>query len=196
VDVSGYLRGGDPSMAGAFGAVTPTRIADSRVPLQLSGALPGRGTAQLQINGRGDVPATGVAAVVLNVTAVSPTDAGYLTVWPSGIARTTTSNLNFQAAQTIANTVVVPVGCLDSAGKISIFNGSAGTVQVVVDVSGYILFGAPSPRDRRTAAHPGGPWAAPRSPPAAAPRTRWGSELAGGEPAIGQGRRPSFIRGG
>ena len=36
-------------------------------------------TAQLQINGRGGVPATGVAAVVLNVTAVSPTDVGYLT---------------------------------------------------------------------------------------------------------------------
>ncbi len=144
VDVSGYLRGGTPSMAGAVVAVNPTRIADSRIPFTLAGALSGLGTAQLQISGQGPVPATGVAAVVLNVTAVTPTTAGYLTVWPSGIPRTDTSNLNFQAGQTIASTVVVPVGSIDAvgaAGKISIFNGSPGTVQVVVDVAGYILFG-------------------------------------------------------
>lgn len=89
------------------------------------------------------MPATGVAAVVLNVTAVAPTTAGFLTVWPSGIPRTDTSNLNFQAGQTIACTVVVSVGSIDTvdaAGKINIFEGSGGTVQIVVDVTGYILF--------------------------------------------------------
>ena len=148
VDVSGYLRGGTPSLAGAVVAVTPTRIADSRIPLKLPGALTGLGSAQLQISGQGPVPATGVAAVVLNVTAVTPTNAGFLTVWPSGIPRTDTSNLNFQAGQTIASTVVVPVGSIDAvgaAGKISIFNGSGGPVQIVVDVTGYILFGGAEP---------------------------------------------------
>ena len=148
VDVSGYLRGGNPSKAGAFGAVTPTRIADSRTPLQLVGALGGSGTAELQISGQGPLPATGVAAVVLNVTAVSPTGGGYLTVWPSGIPRTATSSLNFQAGQTIASTVVVPVGSINTvgtAGKISIFNGSTGAVHVVVDVAGYILFNGAEP---------------------------------------------------
>ena len=151
VDVSGYLLGGSPAMAGAFASVTPARIADSRANLQLQGAVPGYGVAQLQINGRGGLPATGVAAVVLTVTAVSPTDAGYLTVWPAGIARTATSNLNFVAGQTIPNTVIVPVSSIDTGGpgdtvgKISIFNGSAGPVQVAVDVTGYILFAGAEP---------------------------------------------------
>ena len=145
VDVSGYFRQGSPELAGAFASVTPTRIADSRAGLQLDGALPGLGTAELQITGRGGLPLTGVAAVVLNVTAVFPTNAGYLTVWPAGIARTTTSNLNFQAGQTIPNTVIVPVGALDSAGRVSIFNGSAGPMDLVVDVAGYILIGAAVP---------------------------------------------------
>lgn len=150
VDVSGYLRGGTPSLAGAVVAVSPTRIADSRTPFKLAGTLTGWSTAPLQITGQGQgqVPATGVAAVVLNVTAVAPTTAGVLTVWPSGIPRTDTPNLNFQAGPTIACTVVVTVGSIDTvdaAGKINIFDGSGGAVQIVVDVTGYILFGGAEP---------------------------------------------------
>jgi hypothetical protein len=36
-------------------------------------------------------------------------------VWPFGIGKTNTSNLNFQAGQNIPNTVIVPVG---TGGKI------------------------------------------------------------------------------
>lgn len=53
VDVSGYLSGGTPSLAGAVVAVTPTRIADSRIPFKLAGPLTGWSTAPLQITGRG-----------------------------------------------------------------------------------------------------------------------------------------------
>ena len=52
-----------------------------------------------------------------------------------------TSNLNFQAGQNIPNLVVVPVG---ADGKIQLFNGSTGTVQLLADVTGYILGSAPS----------------------------------------------------
>lgn len=69
------------------------------------------------------------------MTAVAPQTAGYVTVWPSGIARTNTSTLNLQAGQTIPNTVVVPVG---ADGKIQLFNGSGADIHLVVDVSGYI----------------------------------------------------------
>ena len=75
----------------------------------------------------------------------SPTDPGLLTAWPRGIVRTDTSNLNFQAGQTIPDMVIVPVGSFDSAGKISIYNGSPGPVHVVVDVAGDILFGGAGP---------------------------------------------------
>ena len=94
----------------------------------------------MQVTGKGGVPATGVASVVLNVTVVTPQTAGYITVWPSGIAKTNTSNLNFQAGQNIPNTVIVPVG---TDGKIQLFNGSAGTTHLLVDVTGYTIAGPP-----------------------------------------------------
>jgi len=62
-------------------------------------------------------------------------------VWPSGTSRQVTSNLNFQAGQNIPNLVVVPVG---ADGKIQLYNGSPGTVQLVADVTGYIIGTAPS----------------------------------------------------
>ena len=100
-----------------------------------------RGTASLQVTGKGGVPATGVSAVVVNVAVVTPAVAGYLTVFPSGTTRQDTSSLNFQAGQNIPNLVVVPVG---ADGKIALFNGSTGTVQLLADVTGYILGGTPT----------------------------------------------------
>jgi hypothetical protein len=82
-----------------------------------------------------------VAAVLVNVTAVWPSGSGYLTVWPSGVSGPGTSSLNFWTGQTVSNTAIIPVG---SDGKIQVFNGSPGPVQVVVDVSGYTVAGAPA----------------------------------------------------
>jgi hypothetical protein len=72
-------------------------------------------------------------AVVLNVTAINPSAASYLTVWSNEETQPFTSNLNFPAGTTIANRVIVPVG---SNGQVSILNW-AGTVNVAVDVDGY-----------------------------------------------------------
>ena len=55
----------------------------------------------------------------------------------STATRPTDSNLNLTAGETIPNLVVVKVG---SGGQVDSYNGSAGTVQVVTDVSGW--FGA------------------------------------------------------
>jgi len=106
-----------------------------------SGPVPSTGSISLQVTGQGGVPATGVSAVVVNVTVADPTSAGFITVWPSGMSRQVTSNLNFQAGQNIPNLVVVPVG---ADGKIQLYNGSPGTVQLIADVTGYIIGTAPS----------------------------------------------------
>src|SRR5664280_528349 len=108
---------------------TPKTIDQRRV------ALTSPQVKTLQTDNAGTL-GSGVAAVVLNVTAVSPQAAGFITVWPSGLTRTNTSNLNFQVGQNIPNTVVVPVG-LD--GKIQLFNGSTGAVHLIVDITGYTL---------------------------------------------------------
>ena len=44
------------------------------------------------------------------------------------------SNLNFTAGQTVPNLVIVPVG---ADGKIRLYNGSPGTVQLIADIAGY-----------------------------------------------------------
>ncbi len=97
-----------PSVAGAVVTVSPARLADSRAALQIAGAVPASGAVGVQVTGRGGVPAVRIGAAVLTVTVADPVADGYLTVWPSGIARTGTSMLNFRAGQDISNTVVVP----------------------------------------------------------------------------------------
>ena len=67
------------------------------------------------------------------MTAVDPTAAGFLTVFPEGIATPTVSNLNFLPGATVANLVTVPIS---SSGMVSIYN-HAGNTDVVVDVEGY-----------------------------------------------------------
>ena len=72
-------------------------------------------------------------AVVVNVTAVSPTDGSHVDVWPTGASQPNVSNLNFAAGQTVPNLVKVKVG---AGGQISLFNRN-GSVDVLVDVVGY-----------------------------------------------------------
>jgi hypothetical protein len=123
-----------PSAVGHFYPVSPARILDTRngngapkAPIGPGGVL------HLQVAGRGGVPATDVSAVVFNVTVVSPTAGGYLTVYPGDVSRPTASSLNFPKGWTGSNSVTVGLG---TNGQVDIFN-SAGYTQVVVDVTGY-----------------------------------------------------------
>ena len=95
-----------------------------------------KATAHLQVLGQGGVPATGVSAVVMNVTVTGPTAAGFLTVFADDAVRPTASNLNFVKGQTVPNLVVAPVG---ANGKVAFYNGSSGSVQMIADVAGYVL---------------------------------------------------------
>jgi hypothetical protein len=132
-DVVGYYLSDLSSGNGLYHPLTPARIADSRWGSGLA-VPPGPNQSEdLQVTGRGGVPATGVSGVILNLTATSPTTAGWVSVSPSGGSLAGTSNLNFTAGQTIANRVVTGVG---ADGKVTVHNG-AGTVQVIVDVVGW-----------------------------------------------------------
>ncbi|MFJ4675248.1 right-handed parallel beta-helix repeat-containing protein [Kitasatospora sp. NPDC088783] len=132
-DITGYFT---PSPAAGYAAVGPTRLVDTRdgtgapraqiagrnsVPVQVAGAAPG-------------LPGGGITAVALNVTVTNPREDGHLIVYPSGQAVPTASNLNFTAGQTVANSVVVPVG---ADGRIRVFNGAWAGTDVIVDVVGY-----------------------------------------------------------
>ncbi|MFD0568072.1 N-acetylmuramoyl-L-alanine amidase [Kitasatospora gansuensis] len=74
--------------------------------------------------------------MTLNTTVTETGAAGYLTVHPHGAARPLASNLNWTAGQTVPNQMVVQV--LD--GKLSFYNGSAQSTQLIVDLVGYHSF--------------------------------------------------------
>ena len=119
---------------GRYTPLTPARILDTRTGEGGFGAPIGPGgSIDVQITGRGGVPATGVSAIAMNVTVTQPTGAGYLTVAPAGKPRPFTANLNFTPGQTVPNLVVVKLG---AGGKVSVFN-SSGSTHVIFDVAGW-----------------------------------------------------------
>ena len=134
-DVQGYY-GPDGAPGGAgYVAVTPARVLDTRFGI---GAAPARlapaATLALQAAGTGGVPSTGVSSVVLNVTAVGPDAPGWLLAWPAGDPFPLAANLNFTTGDVIPNLVTARAG---TGGVIDLYNGSAGTVDVVADVAGW-----------------------------------------------------------
>ena len=124
VDINGTFAAGGTQL---FNPVAPSRILDTRrsikitpnAPLRISATQPGTG-----------VPAT-AAAVALSVVATAPDTAGFLRITPcntgSGV-----SNLNFDAGQTIANSVIVNTA---TGGDICIETHTP--THVIVDINGY-----------------------------------------------------------
>jgi alpha-tubulin suppressor-like RCC1 family protein len=139
-DVTGWFPTG-----GQYNALTPARLLETRPGgppfttvdgvAQGEGALGADATRTLTVTGRGGVPSSGVAAVVLNVTAVNPTAANsFLTVYPTGQSRPLAANLNYTTNKIVPNLVVATVG---DNGQISLYN-QTGTVDLVADVEGWV----------------------------------------------------------
>ncbi|WP_229833970.1 N-acetylmuramoyl-L-alanine amidase [Streptomyces xantholiticus] len=121
-----------------FVPVTPERLMDTRVGLGVPQAKIGPGgVVTLQVAGKGDIPATGVGAVVLNVTATRVTGTSFVSVYPNGTTRTDASNLNVVEGQTVPNLVIVPV----VNGKVDFYN-NAYSIDLIADVTGYYTTGA------------------------------------------------------
>lgn len=122
----------------SFVPVPPARAVDSRIGLGTTAAPWGPGETRV-LSG---VPAVADVAVALNVTAVHPSAATHLTVWPAGRPRPLASNLNIPAGDVRPAAVIVSAG---PGGAVAVFN-NAGSVDVVIDVVGY--FAATGPQDR------------------------------------------------
>lgn len=131
--------------AGGFEGINPFRLLDTRSPTTPTGAPTGgclTGERPLQVVG---VPGSAVpadaGAVALNVTAVTPGNAGFITVWPSGVSRPTASSLNYRAGDIVPNNVIVKVGAF---GSVMLF-ANAGCPHLVVDVVGWFAGGQAVP---------------------------------------------------
>jgi hypothetical protein len=74
--------------------------------------------------------------VAANLTVVGTTGTGTLVAWKSGAPAPPTSNLNFRNGVVRGNNALVALGT-DGAMDVLANLTSGGTVQVVIDVSGY-----------------------------------------------------------
>jgi hypothetical protein len=122
---------------GTFVPITPSRMLDTRK----SSPVGKNSTVSFQVGGVNGIPAK-VASVVFNLTVTSPQADGYITAYASGPGtHPTASNLNFLGGQTVANLVTVPVG---NDGKVTLYNRSDKSSQLIADVTGYYVTGTPS----------------------------------------------------
>lgn len=119
---------------GTYHPVTPTRLLDTRSSQTTAPQVAAGNSASVQIEGNtaAKIPATGVTAVVLNVTVVHTTGNGVLTAWGDGTTRPKTSNLNWVKGDVISNLVTVP---LSGDGWVDLYTTSA--TDIVADVQGY-----------------------------------------------------------
>jgi hypothetical protein len=120
--------------AGYYQPITPTRFLDTRNGTGgTTGPVAGGATVRLQVAGAQSIPATNVTAVAVNVTVTAETASGVVTVYPEDTPQPITTNLNYVAATSIANLVIVPVG---ANGYIDLYHTN-GPVQLIADVSGF-----------------------------------------------------------
>lgn len=125
-DVAGYFQAG--ASGAKYYALGPDRVVDTRIGLGTSapGTVAASGVLGLP------VPAT-AKAILGNLTVAAQTASGYLTAYPDNVTRPVVSNLDFSpGGPAVANAAIVP-----NSGQVDFYNGSGGTIRLIVDLGGY-----------------------------------------------------------
>jgi len=139
-----------PSSAGAFHALPPGRVYDSRDPLPgptgplTAGQQRTVSVADRRVVGTGAVAVAnfvppGATAIAANVTVVETAGAGFLTVNPGGVTAVNAATVNWFAPGQILNNGVTLT--LDATRKLDVIagGGAGAATNFVIDVSGYYL---------------------------------------------------------
>ncbi len=133
-----------PFTAGAFHAIEPKRVYDSRSPLPTPGKLAagtsrvlsladGRDLATGEVDIVGLVP-DGSTAVTYNLTVTQTEDNGFVAVTPGGATSFGASAINWSSTgSTIANAGVVK---LDLSRQVKVF-AENGATHAILDITGY-----------------------------------------------------------
>ena len=133
VDLAGWFTNG-------FTGSTPKRLIDTRIGTGGQTGVVTRGQIleipirgeTLTVQGQSQIIPNSATAAALNVTAVSPTGTGFVTVFPCGVAQPNASNLNYVAGDIVANNVTAPIGENGSVCLTSLVGSD-----LVVDISGW-----------------------------------------------------------
>ena len=134
IDVNAWLA---PSPG--FESLVPARLAETRAGertddgrFEALGRLAAGSVTEIQIAGRGGVAAD-ADAIALNVTAIRPSDRGFITLFACDAERPTSSSLNYAAGAVVGNSAVVS---LSADGKLCVFTRSA--TDLVIDVNAWM----------------------------------------------------------
>ncbi len=138
-DVTGFVP-----ESSSVESLEPARLLDTRdgqntVDDRFAGVgrLPAGGEVELDVLGRGGVPASGVGAVIVNVTMIRPDGNGFVTISPCGV-RPNASSMNAPSGRgVVANEVIAKVS---AAGTMCLYS-SVGT-HLAADVVGYVPDGS------------------------------------------------------
>ena len=114
--------------------ITPVRLLDTR-----DGRPVGRGEKRtLRVTARAGIPASGVAALVANLTITDPSTSTYVVAYPAGATMPATSSVNAAARATVANLAILAA---NAAGDVELFN-AFGDAHLLVDAVGWLPTGA------------------------------------------------------
>lgn len=142
-----WQRLGGPTTAGAFVAVTPFRVYDSREPAPEPGRISAgenrlvavkdaRSLEDGSVTIANAVP-IGASAVAFNVTVVNTAIRGFLYVADGGATEVGASTINWSSdGLVVANSAIVKIS---PSRQVKVFCGGLGSTDFIIDIAGYYL---------------------------------------------------------
>jgi hypothetical protein len=137
LDVNGYVPAGSP-----LGLFTPARYLDTRPGAELfdgvspgGGPVPAESQVEVQVAGRGGVPA-GATAAIVSVTAVTPDGPGFVSLYPCSGDPRAASTLNYAPGEVVPNGSIAQ---LSPTGTLCVW--TKASAHLLVDVAGYVPAG-------------------------------------------------------
>lgn len=132
IDIVGYY-GPDGAGAAQYVSENPTRVIPQTTMLPRESLI-------ISVDTSGVGAGQTMAARFINVTVTNPTAAGFVTVYSGELLEPPlASSLNFMPGSTVANNVITR---LSINNEYVIYNGSDGSIDVIVDALGYFARGA------------------------------------------------------
>lgn len=136
-DLSADIVGWSPT-GGYVAGGSPVRVLDTRTGVGTPRTrLPAGGTLTLALSGKAGIPTTGVAGVLLDVSASAPSAGGWLTTYPAGVALPGAPQVHYDTSAAATGLVQARLG---TNGAVTIH--SSAQTDVMVDVVGWLPTGA------------------------------------------------------
>jgi hypothetical protein len=129
-----------PAAAGAFHAISPQRVYDSRHTSKLSHGQTRNVVVANAINSAGavtvhDLVPAGATAIALNLSILTTVAAGSLTAWPQGLPRPLSTVIQWRATgQALTNGFTAAIS---ASRELTFYCAGTGSTHLLIDVGGY-----------------------------------------------------------